>query len=43
MIMEVIVDFFVSVIFEGILLKFWRFIGKTLNRLDNLLFKKKKE
>jgi hypothetical protein len=42
MIIEVIVGFFVEVIFEGILLKFWRFIGNTLNRLDDFLFKKKK-
>jgi len=42
MIFDAIVSFFVDVIFEGILHKFWNFLGSILNRINKFLFKKKK-
>ncbi len=42
MFFDAIVSFFVDVIFEGILLKFWSFLGNTFNRIDKFIFKKKK-
>jgi len=38
MIIETIVKIFV----EGILLRFWKFVGNTLNRIDDFVFKRKK-
>lgn len=42
MIFDVIVSFFVDVLFEGILHRFWNFLGSILNRINKLFFMKKK-
>ncbi len=41
-IFEFLIKIFVEILFEGIILRFWKFIGNSLNKLDEFLFKKKK-
>ena len=41
-IFEILGKIFIEVIFEGILLGFWKLIGQGLNKLDELIFGNKK-